>query len=44
MQWAGYVELFVALLFLAGLGVIELVGRRLDRKREDEKRRQHDPE
>jgi hypothetical protein len=39
MQWTGFIELFVVLMFLAGWGVLELVGRRLDKRREEEAKR-----
>ena len=43
MQWAGFIELFVVLMFLAGWGVLELVGRRLDKRREEDARRKEKP-
>jgi hypothetical protein len=35
--WLGLIELFVVLAFFIGWGVIELVARRYDRKREAER-------
>jgi hypothetical protein len=37
MEWIGLLELFIVLAFAAGWGVLELVGRRLDRHREAER-------
>jgi hypothetical protein len=37
-RWLGLIELGVVLLCLVGWGILELVCRRLDRKREIEKR------
>jgi hypothetical protein len=34
--WLGFVEMGVVLLFALGWGILELVGLRLDRKREEE--------
>jgi hypothetical protein len=40
--WLGLIEMGVVLLFGVGWGVLELVGLRLDRKREEEAKRDKD--
>jgi hypothetical protein len=42
--WLGLIEMGVVLMFGVGLGVIELVGLRLDRKRKEEKERSKESE
>lgn len=37
MEWIGLLELFIVLVFAAGWGVLELVGRHLDKRREAER-------
>lgn len=41
-SYLGFVEFFVVLMFAAAWGVLELVCRRLDRKKEAERAKQHD--
>jgi len=41
--YLGFIEFFVVALFAAAWGVLELVGRRLDRKREAERRNEQNP-
>ena len=38
--WLGLIELFVVLLFALGWGVLELVCRRMDRRREAQRARE----
>lgn len=38
--WLGLIELFVVLLFVLGWGVLELVCKRMDRRREAERKRE----
>lgn len=37
-RWGGLLETFIVLAFLVGWGVLELVGKRLDRRREEAQR------
>lgn len=37
----GFIEFFVVALFALAWGILELVGRRLDRKKEAERAKQH---
>jgi hypothetical protein len=41
--YLGFIEFFVVALFAMAWGVLELVGRRLDRKREAERAREQKP-
>jgi hypothetical protein len=41
--YLGFIEFFVVALFAMAWGVLELVGRRLDRKREAERTKEHKP-
>jgi hypothetical protein len=34
-NWVGFIEFFVVLLFIGAWGILELVGKRLDRKRDE---------
>jgi len=38
-NWLGFIEFFVVALFAMSWGVLELLGRRLDRKRDAERAR-----
>ncbi|MGA7807789.1 hypothetical protein [Bradyrhizobium sp.] len=42
-RYLGFTEFFVVALFAMAWGVLELVGRRLDRKKEAERAKQKDP-
>ena len=42
-DYLGFIEFFVVALFAMAWGVLELVGRRLDRKKEAERARQQKP-
>ncbi|MBR1088431.1 hypothetical protein JQ621_13255 [Bradyrhizobium manausense] len=42
-SYLGFIELFVVLMFAAAWGVLELVCRRLDRKKEAEPTKQQKP-
>ncbi len=44
MQGGQFIELIVIVLFLLGWGVLELVGRRLDKRREEEAKRKQGAE
>ncbi|HXI06386.1 MAG: hypothetical protein ACRC1G_17720 [Bradyrhizobium sp.] len=41
--YLGFIEFFVVALFAAAWGILELVGRRLDRKKEAERAREQEP-
>ena len=41
--YLGFIEFFVVTLFVMAWGVLELVGRRLDRKREAERNKEQKP-
>ena len=42
-SYLGFVEFFVVALFAMAWGVLELVGRRLDRKKETERAKEQNP-
>jgi hypothetical protein len=42
-SYLGFVEFFVVAMFALGWGILELVGRRLDRKKEAEREKQRQP-
>ena len=42
-SYLGFIEFFVVALFAMAWGVLELVGRRLDRKKEVERAKQQNP-
>ena len=42
-RYLGFVEFFVVALFVMAWGVLELVGRRLDRKKEAERTKKQNP-
>jgi len=41
--YLGFIEFFVVALFAMAWGILELLGRRLDRKKEAERAKQNDP-
>jgi hypothetical protein len=41
--YLGFIEFFVVLMFAIAWGILELVGRRLDRKKEAERRKEQNP-
>ena len=42
-SYLGFIEFFFVVLFVMAWGILELVGRRLDRKKEAERAKQQDP-
>lgn len=42
-SYLGFIEFFVVAMFALGWGILELVGRRLDRNKEAERAKQQNP-